>query len=215
MQCTNCNSSKTKRLGCKNNGTCHSNRCNKFSVFDWLGDIKPDSNKKLCLIIELSFKNGRKQYYSNNNNLTIKVGDPVVVKCEIGYDIGIVSLTGELIRLQLKRKQINVDDIHNVFKIPTQKDLDIWQKAISLEKSTMLETRQIVQNLDLEMKITDVEYQADGKRAIFYYLANQRIDFRELIKILSQKFNIKTLMRVDVVFKLYNSISYAGKCTLF
>lgn len=193
MGCTSCNSSKSSKSGCKNSNTC--TRCNKFSVFDWLNNLTTSSVANKCSIIELSFKNGRKEYYNNLKNLSFKIGDPIVVQCDIGHDIGLVSLTGELVRLQLRRKQIKKDDIRSVLRIPTQIDLDTWHQAISLEKSTMLYTRKIVKDLKLRMKITDVEFQADGKRAIFYYLADNRVDFRELIKLLATKFKIKILMK--------------------
>ncbi|MAQ69573.1 MAG: hypothetical protein CMD23_00575 [Flavobacteriales bacterium] len=193
MGCASCNSVKPSKGGCKNSDTC--TRCNKFSVFDWLGNVTTSSTTKRCSIIELSFKNGRKEYYDNPNNLNFKIGDPIVVQCTIGHDIGLVSLKGELIHLQLKRKQIKKDDIQPVLRIPSQIDLDKWHQAISLEKSTMLYTRKIVKDLKLKMKITDVEFQADGKRAIFYYLADSRIDFRELVKLLASNLNIKILMK--------------------
>jgi len=194
MGCVGCNSVIKKTSGCKSsNSDC--SRCNKFSVFDWLSNIPPTSNEKQCSIIELSFKNGRKKYYSNKKSLKLKVGDPIVVKSLVGYDIGLVSLKGELVRLQINRKKIKKDDINCLLRPASQLDLDLWKKAICLEKSTMLQTREIVKKLGLDMKITDVEYQADGKRAIFYYVAERRIDFRELIKILIKKFNIKTVLR--------------------
>jgi len=193
MGCVSCKSSKSSKGGCKNSDTC--SRCNKFSVFDWLNNLTTSNVTNQCSIIELSFKNGRKKYYDNANNLSFKIGDPIVVGCDVGYDIGMVSLTGELIRLQLRRKQIKKDNISAVLRIPTQIDLDKWHQAISLEKSTMLYAREVVKDLKLKMKITDVEFQADGKRAIFYYLADSRVDFRELIKILAIKFNIKILMK--------------------
>ena len=193
MGCASCKSSKSTKSGCKNSDTC--SRCNKFSVFDWLNNLTTSNVTNQCSIIELSFKNGRKKYYDNRNKLSLKVGDPLVVGCDIGYDIGLVSLTGELIRLQLRRKQIKKDNISAILRIPTQIDLDKWHQAISLEKSTMLYARGIIKDLKLKMKLTDVEFQADGKRAIFYYLADSRVDFRELIKILATKFKIKILMK--------------------
>lgn len=193
MSCVNCNSTSIKTTNCKNSNNCA--RCNQFSVFDWLSNIRPHNSEKSCSIIEMSFKNGRKKYYHNNLNISIKIGNPILVACDSGYDIGIISLQGELVQLQLKRKKINTESIERVLRIPTQFDLDKWHKAIALEKKTMLEARKIVKNFKLSMKITDVEYQADGKRAIFYYLADKRVDFRELIKVFATKFNLKVLMR--------------------
>ena len=191
MGCGSCNTKKNKKSSCAN-----CNRYNKFFVFDWLSNITPHKPEVSCSIVEVSFKGGRKKYYNNKNNWGFKMGDPVVVKCNNNtYDIGVISLKGELVRLQLRRKSINSEDIEDVLRIPTQHDLDVWHKVISLEKTTMLKARKIVQEFQLSMKITDVEYQADGKRAIFYYLADKRIDFRELIKVFSRKFNLKTIMR--------------------
>lgn len=194
MSCSNCNSSQKIKSGCKNSGSC--SRCSsKFSVFDWLSNISPPNESTKCAIIEVSFKNGRKDYFSNEQKHNLKIGDPVMVKCDLGYDIGLVSLSGELVKLQLKRKNIAVDNLKVVLNIPSQIELDKWHKAIGKEKETMLKSRQIVKNLGLKMKITDVEIQADGKRAIFYYLADKRVDFRELIKLLSLRFHTKTLMK--------------------
>ena len=137
MGCVNCNSLKKKKSGCKNSNAC--TRCNKFSVFDWLSNISPPSNQEKCSVIELSFKNGRKDYYSNSKKINIKIGDPLVVKADVGYDIGLVSLRGELVRIQLKRKKISSEEIRDIVRSPSSFDLDIWKESIRLEKKTMLE----------------------------------------------------------------------------
>ncbi|MBF24970.1 MAG: hypothetical protein CMP49_00405 [Flavobacteriales bacterium] len=193
MGCTNCNTIVKKKSGCKNSNNC--SRCNKFTVFDWLNNIQSPSQKTKCKIIEVSFKNGRKKYYSNHKELNIKIGDPIVVKCDVGYDIGLISLKGELVKIQLKRKNINPDQIIEIIRHPFQGELDLWHTAIKLEKDTLLQARKIVKNLQLNMKITDVEYQADKKRAIFYYLADERVDFRELIKVINKELNVKSLLK--------------------
>ena len=192
MGCSSCNTLDKKKSGCKKSGSC--SRCNKFSVFDWLGNLAPPNNKK-CLTVEVSFKNGRKRYYENKKNIAIKIGDPIVVKCNVGHDIGLVSLTGELVRLQLRRKKINLHESDYILRRALQSGLDLWQNFISLEKNTLLKSREIVRSLKLEMKVTDVEYQADGRIATFYYLSEGRVDFRGLIKLLLREFNTKVLLR--------------------
>ena len=128
-------------------------------------------------------------------NIAIKIGDPIVVKCNVGHDIGLVSLTGELVRLQLRRKKINLHESDYILRRALQSGLDLWQNFISLEKNTLLKSREIVRSLKLEMKVTDVEYQADGRIATFYYLSEGRVDFRGLIKLLLREFNTKVLLR--------------------
>jgi len=192
MGCSSCTTFDKKKSGCKNSGSC--SRCNQFSVFDWLSNLAPPNNKKY-LTLEVAFKNGRKKYYQNKKNIAIKIGDPVVVKCDVGHDIGLVSLTGELVRLQLRRKKIKLDESDYILRRALQSDLDVWQNFISLEKNTLLKSREIVRSLKLEMKVTDVEYQADGRIAMFYYVSEKRVDFRELIRLLPIEFKTKVLLR--------------------
>lgn len=170
--------------------------CSKTSVYDWLSDIEAPSFDKYN-IYEIRFKNGaRKGFYKNVDNLDIYVGDHVVVESSFGYDIGTISLSGELVKIQLKKRRLREDDkLERILRIASPRELELQQEAREKEKETMLKARVLARNLGLEMKLGDVEYQADGKKATFYYTANQRVDFRQLIKDLAKEFRVKIEMR--------------------
>lgn len=169
--------------------------CHKLEVFDWMADL-PDplaGNE----IYEIQFKNTRKGYYWNNTGLALKAGDIVAVEASPGHDIGIVTLTGELVTRQMKRTGFNPQGLEfkKIYRKAKPYDIEKWQEAISLEHSTMIRSRQIAADLRLNMKIGDVEYQGDRLKAIFYYIADERVDFRELIKVLAEQFRIRVEMR--------------------
>lgn len=170
-------------------------RCGKLVVTDWLGDIQPAI--RIDDIIEVRFKNTRKDYYRNVNNLKLKVGDLIAVEGNPGHDIGIVSLMGELVFDQMKRHKVtfNNGEYRKVYRKAKQVDIDKWKEAIALEHETMIKSRQIVKDLQLDMKIGDVEYQGDKTKAIFYYIADGRVDFRQLIKVLAETFRIRIEMK--------------------
>lgn len=195
MGCSNCSSNGLPK-GCKNNGACGINGCDKLTVFDWLANMEQPSGKGFDFI-EVRFKNGRKEYYKNSDNLSLHMGDIIAVEGNPGHDIGTVSLTGELVRLQMKQKSIDPlgNDFKKLYRIATQRDIDIWQKARERENETMIRSRIIADGLALEMKISDVEYQGDGNKATFYYTAEDRVDFRELIRVLASEFKIRIEMR--------------------
>jgi cell fate regulator YaaT (PSP1 superfamily) len=178
-------------------GVCNSKnvRCAKLDVTDWLADIK--SVYRGEDIIEIRFKNTRKDYYRNVNNLKLKVGDLVAVEGNPGHDIGVVSLTGELVTDQMKRHRVTLTngEFRKIYRIAKPVDIDKWKEAIALEHQTMIRSRQIVQDLRLDMKIGDVEYQGDKTKAIFYYIADGRVDFRQLIKVLADTFKIRIEMK--------------------
>jgi cell fate regulator YaaT (PSP1 superfamily) len=184
--------------GCNNNGSCGtSDGCNKLTVFDWLGNMRLPEGQKPFEIVEVRFKNSRKEFYRNTNNLTLNVGDAIAVEAGSGHDMGTVSLTGELVRLQLKKHNINFDseEIKKVYRKAKQIDIDKWKEAQSLETNTMYRARTIALKLGLEMKLSDVEFQGDKSKAVFYYTADARVDFRELIKVLADEFKIRVEMR--------------------
>ena len=184
--------------GCNNNGACGvGDSCNKLTVFDWLGNMSLPAGQKPFDVVEVRFKNSRKEFYRNTNHLPLSIGDPIAVEASSGHDIGTVSLTGELVRLQLKKKNINFDsaEIRKIYRKARQADLDKWKEARSLETSTMYRARTIALRLGLEMKLSDVEYQGDKSKAIFYYTADARVDFRELIKVLAEEFRVRIEMR--------------------
>jgi len=194
----NSNESNGVPAGCNNNGSCGtSGGCNKLNVFDWLGNMNMPDGQKPFDIVEIRFKNSRKEFFRNTNNLSLNVGDVVAVEAASGHDIGIISLTGELVRIQLKKKNVSFDsdEIRKVYRKAKQGDIDKWKEAQSLEVNTMYRARTIALKLGLEMKLSDVEYQGDKSKAIFYYTADARVDFRELIKVLADEFKVRIEMR--------------------
>ena len=197
MGCSSCGSDGGTPRGCKNNGTCSSGGCNKLEVYDWLANIALPSGQKVYDIIEVRFKNSRKGFYRNADHIALSVGDVVVVETVPGYDVGVVSVVGELARIQVKKKAPGFKpmETRKILKIATQKEIDSWIKARSFEQETMNQTRVMALTLGLEMKISDVEYQADMSKALFYYTAEGRIDFRQLIKDMADKFKVRIEMR--------------------
>lgn len=178
--------------GCENVNTCGNSY--KLSVFDWLSTIQaPKQNK--CNFVEVRFKNDRKCYFNNVNQLPLHIGSVVTVESNPGHDIGVVSLTGELVKIQMKKKHFSEDAALKIYRVATQKDVEIWQDARKKEDQTKIQARIIAKNLGLEMKITDVEYQGDGSKATFYYTAEGRVDFRQLIKEYASSFKTKIDMK--------------------
>ncbi|RIH65921.1 hypothetical protein D1164_06550 [Mariniphaga sediminis] len=175
--------------------TCSWVSCAKLHATDWLSDVSDGGDD--FGIVEVRFKNTRKDFFRNVNNLKLASGDLVAVEANPGHDIGIVSLTGELVAEQMKKHKVTTvnGDLRKVYRLARQMDIDKWKEAISLEYETMLESRKIANDLNLDMKIGDVEYQGDGTKAIFYYIADGRVDFRELIKVLADTFHIRIEMK--------------------
>ncbi len=199
MACNSCATGKDGQpKGCRNNGTCGSDSCNKLTVFDWLANMSLPNGQEPFSGVEVRFKNGRKQYYKNTENLTLSIGDIVATQAKSGHDVGMVTLTGELVRVQMKRKKIDIEDSEVVLKIyrkATQKDIDIWSKSRDKEEPMKVKARQFAIDLNLKMKISDIEYQGDGSKATFYYTAEERVDFRELIKVFAREFRTRIEMR--------------------
>ena len=183
--------------GCRNKETCSLGGCNKLNVFDWLSDVSIPSDQKPFDCVEVRFKNSRKEYFRNTGDLSLKTGDVVATEASPGHDIGIVSLTGELVRMQMKKKNINPTspEIRKVYRMAKQADIDKWREAQSLEQDTMMKARTMARYLRLEMKISDVEYQGDKSKAIFYYTAEGRVDFRQLIKDFASSFKVRIEMK--------------------
>jgi cell fate regulator YaaT (PSP1 superfamily) len=192
-----CSTASGVPAGCRNNGSCGTGGCNKLNVFDWLTGMELPSGVKKFDCVEVRFKNSRKDFYRNNDNLDLNTGDVVAVEVASGHDIGIVSLTGELVRIQMNKKQVDPTsrEIKKIYRKAKQTDIDKWIEVQAKEKSTMTEARIAASSLNLTMKISDVEYQGDGTKATFYYTADDRVDFRELIKILADKFKVRIEMR--------------------
>lgn len=181
--------------GCKNNGACNTGGCNKMNVFDWLSNMDMPAEDKFE-IAEVRFKNGRKEFFRNTEKLSLTTGDAVIVEVPNGHHLGHVSLQGELVRLQMQKKKIaNDGEIKKIYRIAHQKDLEKIEEVKKRELPTLYRTREILRDLKLDMKLSDIEYQADNTKATFYYSADDRVDFRELIKILAGEFKIRVEMR--------------------
>lgn len=177
--------------------SCSSGGCNKMNVFDWLADMALPPGQKPFDVVEVRFKNNRKEFFRNVNELPLAMGDVVAVESSPGHDIGTVSLSGELVRSQLKRRNIQANDpaIKKVYRKAKQTDIDKWMESQAQEKPTLVKSREIALRLGLQMKIGDVEYQGDKTKAIFYYTADDRVDFRELIKVMAEEFRVRIEMR--------------------
>ena len=172
-----------------------SGRCGKLDVCDWLSDLPESYNA--TDFVEIQFKNTRKGFYKNSNELRLTSGDIVAVEASPGHDIGTVTLTGELVLLQMKKSNVSREtfEFKRIYRKAKTVDIDKWKEARTQEHETMLEARNMAMDLNLNMKIGDVEYQGDGTKAIFYYIADERVDFRKLIKVLAERFRVRIEMR--------------------
>ena len=200
-------------------GGCEHGLCRKscgrqdkqLNTYDYLADIP--GNNGVTDLVEVQFKNTRKGYFHNINGLDLKKGDIVAVEASPGHDIGVVTLTGKLVQLQVKKANLrSPDDIKRVYRIAKQIDLDKCREAKSREHGTMIQSRQIAKGLGLKMKIGDVEYQGDGSKAIFYYIADERVDFRQLIKDLAATFHVRIEMKQIGARQEAGRIGGTGPC---
>jgi cell fate regulator YaaT (PSP1 superfamily) len=184
-----------KVSGCKNNGACGTGGCNKMNVFDWLSNMDMPVSDAFD-IVEVRFKNGRKDFYRNPERISLTTGDAIVVEVPNGHHVGYVSLQGELVRLQMQKKKVaNDGEIKKIYRIAHQKDLDKFEEVKKRELPTLYRTRVVLREMNLNMKLSDIEYQADNTKATFFYSADDRVDFRELIKRLATEFKIRVEMR--------------------
>jgi cell fate regulator YaaT (PSP1 superfamily) len=199
MSCSNCGTTKDgKPSGCKSNGGCSTGGCNRLNVHDWLANLPFSDPESGCRIVEISFNQGsRKDFYRNTTTHLFEKGDMVSVEGVSGFDVGMVTLTGEIVRLQMKKKGLeeNNPDIKKILRRSSDKDLEIMQQNKGREKEAMVRSRAIARQLKLDMKMSEVEIQADGRKATFFYIADDRVDFRELIKIFAGEFRLKVEMR--------------------
>lgn len=171
------------------------NGCSKLDVYDWMEDI--NAGHKQHEFVEVRFKNTRKGYYHNVNELALKKGDVIAVEASPGHDIGVVSLTGELVPHQMRKNKVDIDNLEpkKIYRKAKPNDIEKWMESISREQKTMLQSRKIAADLNLDMKIGDVEFQGDGTKAIFYYIADDRVDFRQLIRVLADTFRVRIEMK--------------------
>jgi cell fate regulator YaaT (PSP1 superfamily) len=198
MGCSSCGTAGGKVAGCKSNGGCSTGSCNRMNVHDWLANLPFNDPSGNCKVVEISFNNGsRKDFFRNTTVHLFEKGDMVAVEGVSGFDIGEVSITGEIVRLQMKKRGVNENDadMKKILRRATDKDLEIWQQNKAREKEALIRARAISRQLNLEMKLSEVEIQADGRKATFFYIADDRVDFRELIKIYAREFKVKVEMR--------------------
>jgi cell fate regulator YaaT (PSP1 superfamily) len=219
MGCSSgCSTDKTtddgKPAGCGSSGSCATDSCNKLSVFDWLADMQLPQGDKPFDILEVRFKNSRKEFYKNNIGQNFHVGDLVVVEAMSGHDVGVVSLSGELVRIQMKKKEVKYDspEIRKVYRKARPADIDKWREAQAMEVETMYKARTLAIAHGLQMKISDVEYQGDKTKAIFYYTADARVDFRELIKSMASQFNVRVEMKQIGARQEASRLGAIGSC---
>src|SRR5579862_2842063 len=198
MGCTNCGTESGKPNGCKSNGGCSTGGCNRMNVHDWLANLPFSDPESGCRIVEVSFNNGsRKDFFRNTTMQLFEKGDMVSVEGVSGFDVGQINLTGEIVRLQLKKKNLDEGnpDIKRILRRSSDKDLEMMEQNKAREKDAVIRARAIARQLKLELKMSEVEIQADGRKATFFYIADDRVDFRELIKIYASEFRLKVEMK--------------------
>lgn len=213
MSCTSCGTGKPN--GCKSNGGCSSGGCNRMNVHDWLANLPVSDPNAECKIVEVTFNNGsRKDFYRNPGLQHFFKGDLIVVEGISGFDVGTVNLSGELVRLQLKKKGVKEDhpEIKKILRRANDTDIQKWQENKEKEKPSLTRARAIIIQMKLDMKLIEVEYQADGRKATFYYTAEDRVDFRELIKVYASEFKVKVEMKQIGIRQEAAKIGGIGSC---
>jgi cell fate regulator YaaT (PSP1 superfamily) len=214
MGCGSCSTGGCAPAGCKSNGSCLTNGCSKLDVYDWLSNMDMPTNYKPFPIIEVKFKGSRKEFFVNLDNLYLEAGELVAVETTTGgFDIGHVSMTGELVRMQMVKRHVNEADVaKKIYRKATPADVDKWKIAKDLEWETMHKARTLAIELGLSMKISDVDYQGDKTKATFYYTAEGRVDFRELIKKMAESFRIRIEMRQIGMRQEASRLGGIGSC---
>ncbi len=216
MGCSSCGTATGgKPSGCKSNGGCSSGGCNRMNVHDWLANLPFSDPEGSCRIVEISFNNGsRKEFYRNNSLQQYSKGDLVTVEGVSGFDVGTVSLSGELVRLQMKKRRVSEDsaEIKKILRRSTDTDLQKWRENKDREADAVIRSRAISRQLKLDMKICEVEIQADGRKATFFYTADDRVDFRELIKIYASEFRVKVEMKQIGARQESGKVGGIGSC---
>lgn len=210
-----CNSCGTSAKGCKNNGTCGTDGCNRLSVYDWLANLPVAYEEDRCRVVEVSFNQGsRKDFYRNNSLNHVFKGEMIAVEGVNGFDVGQVSLSGELVRMQLKKKGVKEDspELRRVLRVASEYDLAKLKETKARERDVLIRSRAIARSLNLEMKVSEVEIQADARKATFFYIADERVDFRELIKIFASEFKVKVEMKQIGARQEAGKIGGIGTC---
>ena len=216
MSCTSCSTaSNGKPGGCKSNGGCSTGGCNRMNTHDWLRNLPISDVNSACKVMEVSFSQGtRKDFYRNPTLQPYEKGDLIAVEGVSGFDVGEVSLTGEIVRLQMKKRNVKEDnpEMKKVLRVATDRDIDIWKQNKAREPEAVIRSRAIARQLKLDMKISQVEMQADGRKATFFYIADGRVDFRELIKVYASEFRVKVEMRQIGARQEAGKVGGIGSC---
>ena len=213
MGCTSCGTGKPN--GCKSNGGCSSGGCNRLNVYDWLANLPIDDMESSCRVIEVSFNQGsRKDFYRNNSMALFSKGDIIVVEGVNGFDVGTVNLTGELVRMQLKKKRVDETspDIKRILRVATDNDISKWKETKARERDVLIRSRAIARQLNVDLKMSEVEIQADSRKATFFYIADERVDFRELIRLYASEFKVKVEMKQIGARQEAGKVGGIGSC---
>lgn len=213
MSCISCSTGKPN--GCKSNGGCSTGGCNRMNVHDWLANLPFSDPESSCRIVEVSFNQGsRKDYYRNNFLQIFEKGEVISVEGISGFDVGTVSLTGELVRLQLKKRGLKEDtsEFKKILRLATDSDINKWKETKAREHEVLIRSRAIARQLKVDLKMAEVEIQADGRKATFFYIADDRVDFRELIKIYASEFKVKVEMKQIGARQEAGKVGGIGSC---
>ncbi len=213
MSCTSCSTGKPG--GCKSNGGCSTGGCNRMNVHDWLANLPFCDPESSCRIVEVSFNQGsRKDFFRNNSLQYFEKGDIIAVEGVSGFDVGTVSLTGELVRLQLKKHGLKEDsaDIKKILRLATDHDIIKWKETKAREHEVLIRSRAIARQLNVDLKMAEVEIQADSRKATFFYIADERVDFRELIRVYASEFKVKVEMRQIGARQEAGKVGGIGSC---
>ncbi len=215
MGCDSCGSKSGAPGGCKSNGSCGTNSCNRMNAYDWLVNLPINDTASFCRVIEVSFNSGtRKDFFRNSTLQYFEKGDLIAVEGVSGFDVGEVQLSGEIVRLQMKKRNV-VEfsaEMKRVLRPATDRDIEIWKQNKAREKDALIRSRAITRQLNLNMKMSQIEFQADGKKATFFYIADDRVDFRELIKKLAAEFRVKVEMRQIGARQEAGKVGGIGSC---
>ncbi|MEO8859842.1 MAG: regulatory iron-sulfur-containing complex subunit RicT, partial [Ginsengibacter sp.] len=213
MSCTSCSTGKPG--GCKSNGGCSTGGCNRMNVHDWLANLPFSDPDSSCRIIEVSFNQGsRKDFYRNNSLQPFDKGEIITVEGVSGFDVGTVSLTGELVRLQLKKQGLKEDnpEFKRILRPATDSDINKWKETKAREHQVLIRSRAVARQLKVDLKMAEVEIQADSRKATFFYIADDRVDFRELIKIYASEFKVKVEMKQIGARQEAGKVGGIGSC---
>ncbi|CAN5339262.1 regulatory iron-sulfur-containing complex subunit RicT [soil metagenome] len=213
MSCTSCSTGKPG--GCKSNGGCSTGGCNRMNVHDWLANLPFSDPESSCRIVEISFNQGsRKDFYRNSSLQIFEKGEIVAVEGLSGFDVGTISMVGELVRLQLKKYGVKEDhpDIKKILRRATDSDITKWKETKAREKEVLIRSRAVARQLKVDLKMAEVEIQADGRKATFFYIADDRVDFRELIKIYATEFKVRVEMKQIGARQEAGKVGGIGSC---